>query len=82
MFEVTVRFHAGARESAGVAETRLSLNDGDTIARLKDRLLLEFPGLGRYRNSLLFAVREDYVAASHVLKTGDGVSCFPPVSGG
>ncbi len=82
MIQVTVRFHAGAREAAGVAESRLELSDGDSIARLKERLAIDFPAIERYRNSLLFAVREEYVAAGHRLADGDIVSCFPPVSGG
>jgi sulfur-carrier protein len=79
---VTVRFHAGAREAAGVTETRLQIDSGDTISRLKERLIASFPKLDRFRNTLLFAVREEYVAGDHLLADGDVVSCFPPVSGG
>lgn len=81
-FDVTVRFFAGARESAGVAEAPVRLSEGDDVAHLKEQLLAEFPHLSRYRHTLLFAVGEEYVAATHPLRAGDVVSCFPPVSGG
>lgn len=80
--QVTVRFHAGAREAAGVAETPLELRSGSSIVHLKDRLLSAFPRLERFRTTLLFAIREDYVPGEHHLSDGDVVSCFPPVSGG
>jgi molybdopterin converting factor subunit 1 len=80
--EVTVRLHAGAREAAGINETQLRLSHGDTISRLKEQLIESFPKLDRYRNTLLFAIREEYVAADYLLSEGDVVSCFPPVSGG
>lgn len=79
---VTVRFHAGARDAAGVAETRLELESGNTIVHLKDHLLAAFPRLERFRTTLLFAIREEYVPGEHPLADGDIVSCFPPVSGG
>ena len=79
---VTVRFHAGAREAAGVAETSLTMESGATVSQLKERLITAYLRLERFRNTLLFAVREEYVAGGHLLADGDVVSCFPPVSGG
>jgi molybdopterin converting factor subunit 1 len=82
VLQVRVRFHAGARDAAGVAESTLAVDAGTTINMLKDRLFRLFPALERFRNTLLFAVREDYVAGDQPLHDGDVVSCFPPVSGG
>ncbi len=82
MRQITVRFHAGAREAAGVSQAQLQVSPQDTIADLRDHLISQFPALERFKSSLLFAIREDYVSSDHPLSDGDVVSCFPPVSGG
>jgi molybdopterin converting factor subunit 1 len=82
MPRITVRFHAGARDAAGVSRQDLDVASDETIGELKDRLIAEFPSLERFRRSLLFAIREEYASADHPLHDGDVVSCFPPVSGG
>lgn len=80
--QITVRFHAGAREAAGVSQASIQVSPQSKIADLRDRLISEFPALERFQSSLLFAIHEDYVTSDRLLSDGDVVSCFPPVSGG
>lgn len=59
----------------------LSLNSGDTVATVRDRLSKDFPAFDKLA-SLKFAVNEDYVEDDYVLSADDEVVLIPPVSGG
>ena len=54
--------------------------DFPLTAKLWRQLAAEAPGLERL--PVRFAVRERYVEPSYVVRQGDEVSIFPPVSGG
>jgi molybdopterin converting factor subunit 1 len=76
---IEVCFFAALRERFGERTLR-NVPRGTTLARLWRQLSAQTPGLERM--PVRFAVRERYVEPSYVLKQGDEVSIFPPVSGG
>jgi molybdopterin synthase catalytic subunit/molybdopterin converting factor small subunit len=80
--KVRVRLFARYREAAGRDRIELELPEGGTAEVAWDAVSRRFPVLGPYRPFTLFAVRNDYVAASHPLHDGDELCLFPPVSGG
>ena len=80
--KVQVRLFARYREAAGRDRVELELPDGGTAEAAWDAVSRRFPVLGPYRPFTLFAVSNDYVGPDHLLREGDELSLFPPVSGG
>lgn len=80
---VTVRLFATYRELAGTGELTLDLDEdsatvGDALRRLADAI----PGLSGQRYAPLTACNLRHVTATHLLRDGDELAIFPPVSGG
>lgn len=82
MNRLTVRLFATLRERAGASELVRELPDGATVAQLWEHLKEEFPALASHRDSVGFAVNQEYVSGDHRLRDGDEVAFIPPVSGG
>jgi molybdopterin converting factor subunit 1 len=79
---VRVLFFGAAREAAA-DEAELTLEQGVTARAAFGRLLEQYPDLRRFRSSLLVAVNQEYARdLDVVLKDGDELALFPPVSGG
>ena len=76
-----VRYFASIREWTRLREEELDLPDGSTAEALKReverRHKLENP-----EGTILVAVNGGFVEPTRVLKQGDEVALFPPVSGG
>ena len=77
--QIEVCFFAALRERFGERMLR-TVPRGTTLAKLWRQLTAEASGLERL--PVRFAVRERYVEPSYVVRQGDEVSIFPPVSGG
>src|SRR5262249_5199965 len=80
--KVGVRLFARYREAAGREHVELDLPEGGTVESAWEAVASRFPVLRQYRPFTLFALGTDYVQANHVLRQGDEVCLFPPVSGG
>jgi molybdopterin synthase catalytic subunit len=79
---VRVLFFGAAREAA-TDEAVLKLGAGATARAAFERVLEEYPDLSRFRSALLVAVNQEYARdLDVVLKDGDEMAVFPPVSGG
>jgi molybdopterin converting factor subunit 1 len=76
---IEVRFFAALRERLG-ERVRRDVPRGTTLAKLWRELTAGTRGLDGL--PVRFAVRERYVEPSYVLRQGDEVAVFPPVSGG
>jgi molybdopterin converting factor subunit 1 len=79
---VRVLFFGAAREIAGHDEIELTLRATSTASDAIEEVLLRYPELRRFGRSLLFAVNQEYAQAETLLKEGDELAVFPPVSGG
>ena len=77
-----ILYFATIRDLAGVREEALSLPDGSRVKDLKTRLGRKHPELGKVFGSAIFAVNREFAFDDHLLKDGDEVAIFPPVSGG
>lgn len=75
--QIKTIFFASLREQIGNPGAELDLDDGATVSDVWQAV--SPPGL---EIKVLCAVNEEYVDFSHVLKAGDEVAFFPPVTGG
>lgn len=82
---ITVLFFAGLREAVGTASETLDLPAGvATLADLRDHLAArggQWQALATAKN-LRAALNQDMVKLDALLKDGDEVAFFPPVTGG
>jgi len=80
--KIKVKFFAILRARAGIGEITKEMKEGSTVEDLWEALKCDYPQLARAEVRLLYAVNQNYVAPSHVLKDRDEVVFVPPVSGG
>ena len=76
---VTVKYFANMRDQMGRAEETVTLEgDSATVEQLWGKVAAQraLPG------NILIAVNMEYTDGSRVLKNGDEVAFFPPVTGG
>ena len=79
---IAVALFARYREAVGRGRVEVEVAEGATVEDVWTALAAAHPTLIRYRPHTLFAVGTDYVPATHRVRAGDEVACFPPVSGG
>lgn len=79
---IQVLFFGGARDAVGGSIVDLSLDGPATVSTAFELLVSKFSDLGRFGNSLLFAVNQVYASKETTLNDKDELAIFPPVSGG
>jgi len=80
--KVTVRLFAIAKDAMGDGTVELTLDDGATVANVRESLLERLPELNSMSSLLRFAVNADYANDDTVVQATDEIACIPPVSGG
>jgi len=80
--KITVKFFALLRDRAGVAETSLDLPTTATVSTATDAIAAKYPALRDLLPRIAYAVNQEYVPATTILKDGDEIALIPPVSGG
>jgi len=76
---ITVRYFANMRDRMGRAEDTVSI-DGDAVT--VEELWSKVSPQEGLPSNVLIAVNMEYTDGSRVLKNGDEVAFFPPVTGG
>ena len=81
---IRVLFLAQLREQLGVAELQIVAGDIGSITALKQHLVATNPEWERFlsNSKLLVAVNHEYAKGDVIIKSGDDVAFFPPVTGG
>jgi molybdopterin synthase sulfur carrier subunit len=81
---IKVIFFAALREQLGCDGTEIKANSASTVAEVKVALGKEDAKWQNYltSNSLLCAVNHQMVNSDFLVKAGDEVAFFPPVTGG
>jgi len=75
--EIDVKFFASLRERMGRTSDKVTLEGEATVSDVWGQVSSEpMPG------NILVAVNKEYTDLSQVLKNGDEVAFFPPVTGG
>lgn len=75
---ITLRYFASLRETLGRSTEQLEIFETHTILSVWQ---LANPDIPLPENTLT-ALNMDYVPQSHLVKNGDEVAFFPPVTGG
>ena len=79
---VRVLFFGAARELAA-DEATLEVETPATARAVFERVLADYPALGRFGRTLLVAVNQEYARdLEREVRDGDELAFFPPVSGG
>ena len=77
MKTITVRYFASMREKMGKSEELIDINDVCSVADIWSRLSGE-----PLPPHTLVALNQEYVSLNQIVKAGDEVAFFPPVTGG
>ncbi len=82
---MTVRllFFGATADATGKREIEFSLVDDVNADEAFAAILKSFPSLRQnFKNSLLFAVNQEYSGGDKIIKNGDDLAVFTAVSGG
>ncbi len=77
-----VRYFASIREWTHLREEEVDLPEGSTAEALKREVERLHDKLDNPEGTILVAVNGGFVEPTRVLRQGDEVALFPPVSGG
>lgn len=77
--QITVCYFASLRETMGRAEDKLELDDQSLTALEVWKLATQQDTMP---DNILIAQNHDYVDANTLVKDGDEIAFFPPVTGG
>ena len=81
--DITVQLFASLAEAAGTRSLQLDgLAEPTRAGDLGEALFARFPALAALRESVIYAVNEEYVQPDYPIRSGDAVALIPPVSGG
>lgn len=78
---IRVRFFASVRQMTGVDSEELEVKEGQAVGTLIVDLKRRHEALEE-KMKMLVAINGEYAETDTVLKEGDEVALFPPVSGG
>lgn len=80
--QIQVRLFATLRQLAGWPKQTLELPEEATVADALVELDRLYPELTVTKRTIYVAVNQEYARGTQVLRTGDELALFPPVSGG
>lgn len=80
--QINVRLFATLRQIAGWRQQAMELPDGATLSDALAEIDRRFPALNIKSRTFYAAVNQEYAKGPQLLKEGDEVAIFPPVSGG
>jgi molybdopterin converting factor subunit 1 len=79
---VTVKLFARLREAVGTGRLEREVSAGTTLGDLLADLRVEFPALAEAAPRTIVALNRAFAAPDSLIRDGDEVALFPPVSGG
>ncbi|HIH89239.1 TPA: molybdopterin converting factor subunit 1 [Candidatus Bathyarchaeota archaeon] len=77
-----VRYFASIREFTGLSEESVEVPEGSTAEALRRKVQGIHASLKGQEGNILVAVNGSFAEPKRILKQGDEVALFPPVSGG
>lgn len=81
--KVQILFFGAAAETIGKREIEFSLPENTNADKVRAQILEAFPKLREnFKDSLLFAVNQEYAKGDEIINDGDELAIFTAVSGG
>ncbi|MFH0974813.1 MAG: MoaD/ThiS family protein [Spirochaetota bacterium] len=80
--KITVSAFSSVKTACGFTEEKFELNEKASVGDALKVLCGKYGNLSKMKGGLLFAVNDEYCDESRILKDGDILAVFPPVSGG
>jgi molybdopterin converting factor subunit 1 len=78
--KVQVLFFGATADAAGTREIEIDLTEEISAENAFGEIVQKFPQLEKHK--LLFAVNQEYANGDEIIKNGDELAVFTPVSGG
>ncbi len=82
MPNVTVKFFGAAADLAGTREAEMPVREGSTLGDLWNEIAIRHPEIVPMKDSLAYAINDEYARWTDPVKPGDEIALLPPVSGG
>ncbi|MDY6782504.1 MAG: MoaD/ThiS family protein [Cyanobacteriota bacterium] len=82
MITVIVKLFAAYQEAYKSSELKLQFPPETPVSAVLDYLIVQHPGLERWREVTRFGVNLQFADGDTILHDGDEVVLIPPVSGG
>ena len=79
---LTVKLYATLRDRAKTNLVTVQVQDGATIGTLRQKLATDYPALASTLPRCLAAINQEFADDDAVIRLGDEIAFFPPVSGG
>ncbi|MCW4050453.1 MAG: molybdopterin converting factor subunit 1 [Candidatus Bathyarchaeota archaeon] len=79
--KIKVKYYASFRDMTGKNEEVLEVKDGITVKGIRDHVRGIYEKIAQ-KEQVLVAVNGTFTQLDEVIKEGDDVAFFPPVSGG
>ncbi len=79
--KINVRYFASFRDFTGKTEELLEVEEGVTVLELREHVRGLYPKIAA-KDQVLVALNGTFTNLDVVVKQGDDVAFFPPVSGG
>ncbi len=80
--ELKIRLFATLKDAAGQSYLMVELNEGGSVAELRQKIAAGWPDLAMHAQAAVVAVNRTFAEPDDVIQNGDEVAMFPPVSGG
>lgn len=82
MIKIHLKLFASMKDICGFSEKDISYEQPVSVNSLIQELADSHPEISGKKDILLIAINEEYADTHTILKDGDTVAIFPPVSGG
>jgi molybdopterin converting factor subunit 1 len=80
--KIKIKVFASIKDICGFNEKELIVSEAIKVNEIVDLFIKSNHGLSEKKDSFLIAVNEEYCTMDMMLKDGDILAIFPPVSGG
>jgi molybdopterin converting factor subunit 1 len=79
---MTIKLFATLKQKAGASAIDVTVEDGITVTQLRAAVGQAYPALAELAARSVVAVNQEFAFDQDIVRAGDEIALFPPVSGG